>query len=144
MLLFGQPRLEALETYSPTILQILKLWQVFLDNFNPLVKLFHVPTIQPAISDAIIDIHSLGPSKRALVCAILLCAVCTLTDQDCIDQVGESKTQLSHQLSHATQQALIGAGFLKSTDLTVLQALTLYLVRPPPIPRPRDRFSPRC
>lgn len=114
---------------GPDIAQTLKLWQIFLDNFNPLVKLFHAPSIQQLICEAIAaDPCNVAKSTKALMAAIYLCAVTTLTDEECISQLSESKTTLLRRFSCLAQQALVQAEFLRTTDPAVLQALTLYLV----------------
>ncbi|KAM7197272.1 C6 transcription factor domain containing protein [Rhypophila sp. PSN 637] len=112
----------------PSIPQILKLWQIFLDNFNPLVKLFHAPTVQLIVHQAVVDSGSLGRSQKALLRAIFQCAAVTLTDDMCIAQLNESREVVLSRYSAATKQALVRADFLKSTDRTTLQALTLYLL----------------
>ncbi|KAK5988371.1 Aurofusarin cluster transcription factor aurR2 [Cladobotryum mycophilum] len=127
-LIFGKPTMNNMSHLAPGVPQILRLWQAFLDNFNPLVKLFHAPTIQQVISDAVADPQRLNPSTEALLFSIYLCGATTLTNQECLTQLGESKPDLLRRFSAATQQSLVNAQFLKSTDVVVLQALTLYLL----------------
>ena len=107
---------------------MLRLWQIFLENFNPLVKLLHYRSAQQTISAAISDYTRLDASTEAFVSSISLCAVTTLSHQECLDQVGEARSTLLARYSEATQQALANAQFLKSTDIVILQSLTLYLV----------------
>ncbi|KAK3353999.1 C6 transcription factor domain-containing protein [Lasiosphaeria hispida] len=136
-LVFGRSPsgINALGPLSPPVSQIFRLWQTFLDNFNPLIRLFHAPTTQQLISDAVADPRGPNVSAEALLFAIYLCAVTTMTNQECLDQLSEEKAGLIRRFSHATQQALRNAQFLKSTDLIVLQALTLYLfARRPHLP----------
>ncbi|KAM7198417.1 C6 transcription factor domain containing protein [Naviculisporaceae sp. PSN 640] len=130
ILLFNHvsPSIGNPEQIGPSLPQILKLWQIFLDNFNPLVKLFHAPSVQLIIHQAVVDSGSLGKSEKALLCAIYQCAVITLTDEECMAQLNEPRGTLFSRYSLMTQQALVQTGFLKSTDLTSLQAFTLYLL----------------
>lgn len=104
------------------------LWQTFLNNFNPLVKIFHAPSVQSIIYEAINDLKSTSPPNEALLLSIYLSAVTTMNDQECRRLMCESKQALFAKFSNATQQALANAEFLKCTDLVILQALTLYLV----------------
>ncbi|MBE3046517.1 fungal specific transcription factor domain-containing protein [Candidatus Bathyarchaeota archaeon] len=115
----------------PTVPQIMMLWQAFLNNFDPLVKLFHAPTAQVAVSNAATDLDGIAPNTEALMFAIYLSATATLTEQQCMQLLGISKPVLLKRFANATQQALVNARFLKSTDPIILQALTLYLVRAP-------------
>ncbi|KAK3318733.1 fungal-specific transcription factor domain-containing protein [Apodospora peruviana] len=130
-LIFSQQPLSSsnpLRHLSPPIPLVFRLWQTFLDNFNPLVKLLHAPTTQQLVSDAVTAPQGPSPSTEALLFAIYLCAVTTMTDKECVDQFGESKLELLRRYSYATQHALKNARFLRSTDVVVLQALTLYLL----------------
>ncbi|KAB5536177.1 C6 transcription factor domain-containing protein [Coniochaeta sp. 2T2.1] len=119
---------HAVAELLPSVPQMLRLWQIFLENFNPLVKLLHYPSAQQTISAAISDYTRLDASTEALVSSISLCAVTTLSDQECLDQIGEARSTLLARYSEATQQSLANAQFLKSTDIVVLQSLTLYLL----------------
>jgi hypothetical protein len=107
---------------------MLRLWQIFLENFNPLVKLLHYPSAQQTISAAMSDYTKLDATTEAFVLSVSLCAVTTMSNQECLDQVGEARSTLLARYSEATQQALANAQFLKSTDIVILQSLTLYLV----------------
>jgi len=105
------------------------LWQTFLNNFNPLVKPFHAPTVQNVISEATTDLESISASTEALMFSIYLSAVSTMTEEQCMRLLSTSKPALISRYSDSTQQALVNSKFLKTTDLVVLQAFTLYLVR---------------
>ncbi|CAJ2509007.1 Uu.00g140330.m01.CDS01 [Anthostomella pinea] len=129
-LIFNQwsPAVGELNHPGPTIPQILKLWQVFIDNFNPLIKLLHAPTVQATIHEAVAGDGSLNKSSKALWSSIYLCAVTTLTDEECITQMDEPKGTLLTRFAAMTQHALQQAEFLKATNPVTLQALTLFLL----------------
>jgi hypothetical protein len=129
-LIFGRQAAHSLGKHHPTVPQIFRLWQTCLDNVNPLVKLFHAPTVQQMILDAVADMSSIPKSTEVLMFAIYLISVTSMNDQDCTKVLGQSRPTLLAKYSNATQQALVNTGFLTSTSLVVLQALTLYLVRP--------------
>lgn len=116
---------------GPDVGQVLKLWDVFLDNFNPLTKVFHAPSVQKLLSEAVAlesASSSVPKNTRALMSAIFLSAVTTLTDEECFSHFSEPKETLLHRFSCMTQQRLIASELLRSTDPIILQALTLYLV----------------
>ena len=56
-------------------------------------------------------------------------AIVSSTEQDCRDTFKESKSILLERYHHATQQALLNAGLLRTADPIVLQAYVLYLVK---------------
>lgn len=113
----------------PEPVQIFRLWQTFLDNVNPLTKLFHAPTVQQMVLDASTNIENIPRSTEALIFAIYLASVVSLSDQECESIMGEPKLVLAERYSISTQQALTNAEVLRSSNLVVLQALTLFLVR---------------
>jgi hypothetical protein len=127
-LLFGCPMLKSLVSSHPTPVQIFLLWQTFLDNVNPLLKLFHAPTVQQSILDAATNLENIPQSTEALMFAIYLLSITSLRNNDCERIMGESRPVLFARYSVATQQALINAELLKSSDITVLQAFVLFLV----------------
>ena len=128
-LVFGrQGAAASLEALHPSVPQILRLWQIFLADFYPLVMIFHAPSIQHVISESIANLAEVTSNTEALLFSIYLCAVTSMTNQDCLVLLGIQKENLLARYSRATQQALMDAQFLRSNDLIVLQALTLYLV----------------
>src|SRR5277367_1299975 len=82
-LLFGRPMLETLRSSHPQPVHMFMLWQTFLDNVNPLVKLFHAPTVQQLILEASSNLDNIAASTEALMFAIYLCAVTSLRNDDC-------------------------------------------------------------
>lgn len=118
----------SLEPFHPSVPQILRLWQIFLADFYPLVMIFHAPSIQHIISESITDLAEVTSETEALLFSIYLCAVTSMTNHDCLALLGYRKEVILARYSRATQQALADAQFLRSNDLIVLQALTLYLV----------------
>ena len=104
------------------------LWQTFLDNVNPLVKLIHAPTVQQMILESSSNLGKVLPSTEALMFAIYLCAVTSLGNEDCERIMSSSRPTLLARFSHAAQQALINSEILKTSNMVVLQAFTLFLL----------------
>jgi hypothetical protein len=127
-LLFGRPMLESLRSSHPQPVQMFMLWQTFLDNVNPLVKLFHAPTVQQSILEASSNLDNIAASTEALMFAIYLCAVTSLRNDDCERIIGASRHALLARFSNAAQQALINAEILKTSNMVVLKAFTLFLL----------------
>ena len=112
----------------PQPAQVFRLWHTFLVNVNPMVMMFHAPTVQQTILDASGDLNNVSRPIEALMFAIYLLAVTSLGDDECANMFGDSRRSLLSKYSHGTQQALINVKFLKSLDIIVLQAYALYLV----------------
>ena len=128
-LLFGTPRSSNNVRYlHPQPVQIFKLWQTYLDNVNPLVKIFHTPTIQQLILNATGNLENVPKNLEALMFGIYCCVLVSLSDAECDAIMGEGKSTVLRRFRSGCQQALINASFLKSSDMMVLQALVLLLV----------------
>jgi len=112
----------------PQPVQIFRLWQTFLDNVNPLSKVIHAPTVQHQILEASADLEKVSRGMEALMFAIYAASVNSMDSGECETMLGESKQIVLARFIKAAEQALIRASFLVSTDLVVLQALTLFLV----------------
>ena len=117
-----------LAAIHPETTQIFGLWQNFIDNVHPLVKIIHVPTIQPQIIKASADLNDTSPALHALMFGIYASAARTLDETECITVYHEQKALLLHRWHFGAQSALRRADYLRSSDIMVLQALVLYLV----------------
>jgi hypothetical protein len=128
-LLFGSPMSSTgLRPLHPQPVEAFRLWQAYLDNINPLVKLFHAPTVQQLISEANGNLNAVPRNVEALLFAIYCIAVESLSDGECIAITREPKDVVRQRFRSGAQHALINASFLKTSDLMVLQALTLFIV----------------
>lgn len=128
MLLFRFSFSGSLCSLHPEVSHIFQLWQMFLNNVNPIVKLCHGPTTQQVILEAVSDLDHIPRSVEALLFSIYLCAVASLSDEASHRVLGASRSDLVARFSRAAEQALANAEFLRSTDVQTLRALTLYLV----------------
>jgi len=113
----------------PSAIQIFQLWQIYINNVNPLLKLSHISTLQSQIISAGANTAKIAKPLEALMFAIYFSAITSMTDDEVQSTFGEDKAVLLTRFHNATQQSLVNAGFMRSTELMVLQALLLYLVR---------------
>jgi hypothetical protein len=112
----------------PQPVHIFRLWQLYLDNVNPVFKLFHAPSAQQRILDASADLQNASTSMHVLMFGIYTMAITSLTDEDCMSYFNESKDKLSSAYSHAAKLALAQSKFMRNADMTTLQGFMLYLV----------------
>jgi hypothetical protein len=61
---------------------LLFLWQIYLDNVDPFIKILHAPTMIKTIREIRSSYESLGSSMQALVLAISLAAIMSLEDEE--------------------------------------------------------------
>ena len=129
LLLFGSRRTTIdLSTLHPDPAQIFRLWQIYLDNVNPLLKVTYTPSLQPRIIEAASKVTDINPNLEALMFSIYCMSVLSLTGEDCQTIFGSSKEDLLMRYQLGCQEALLSSGLLRSNDRDCLTALLLYLV----------------
>ena len=129
LLLFGScGSTTQISILHPDPVNIFRLWQIYLDNVNPLVKVTHTPSLQGRIIDAASDITSINPTLEALMFGIYCTSILALTPEGCQATFNASKEDLLTNYQSGCQQALLKCGFLRSNDRDCLTALYLYLV----------------
>ncbi|KAI1415809.1 hypothetical protein F5Y13DRAFT_206739 [Hypoxylon sp. FL1857] len=131
---------ESVTDQHPSAIQIFQLWQIYLNNVNPLLKLTHTPTLQVRIIEAGANLDKVSRSLEALMFSIYLMAVTSLDEGECQETFNESRTTLLAKYYYAAQQALLNAGFMRNPDLTLLQAYLLYLMGIRQYSDPRSLF----
>ncbi|CAF3556337.1 unnamed protein product [Fusarium graminearum] len=128
-MLFGS-RQSAVElhTLHPDPAHLFRLWQIYLDNVNPLMKVTHTPTLQARIVEAASNLKEISPTLEALMFSIYCMAILSLSQEECVTMFKQSKEQLSTRYYFGCQQALSNCNFLRTDNRDCLTALFLYLV----------------
>ena len=111
--------------FHPSPQDAARLWSVFLDRVSPLVGVLHTPSIGKQILEAAEHPESVSRPMEALMFAVYLSAIRSLNGEDAENFMQPNPSTLYLE---ACQQALVNAGFLRSTSLVVLQAYVLFLV----------------
>lgn len=105
---------------------IIFLWQTFLANIDPVMKISHAPTVQQILLGQI-GRPNIPANERALTSAIVFISAVSLTDEQCQESLQDSRRNLILKFREITEQSLSAANFITTTDTMVLQALILYL-----------------
>lgn len=95
--LFGAASSRAnsdLSALHPEQMHIIRLWQVYLDNVNPLLRVTHSPTLQARILDAVGDLAAVTPELEALIFSIYCVSILSLAGDECLRLFGSPKNQL--------------------------------------------------
>ncbi|KAG5657463.1 hypothetical protein KAF25_006027 [Fusarium avenaceum] len=128
-MLFGSRQTAVeLSTLHPEPAHLFRLWQVYLDNVNPLLKVTHTPTLQGRIVEAASNLKDTPPTLEALMFGIYCVAVLSLDEEECQAMFKQSKVQLSTRFQFGCQQALVNSQFLRTASRDCLTALYLYLI----------------
>ncbi|KAJ6255916.1 hypothetical protein Dda_9375 [Drechslerella dactyloides] len=129
ILLFGPVSAKVdLSSFHPSPEHCVVLWNVFLDNVNPLTHVIHYPSLGEKVMQYKDHPHSMPRNLEALMFAIYALTILSIDNKQCQQLFGERKTDLQSRYRFAAQHALKNAGLLKTTDLVVLQGLVLFLV----------------
>ncbi|KAI4834195.1 hypothetical protein E4T44_08988 [Aureobasidium sp. EXF-8845] len=130
-LILGQSIVN-LSDQHPSTTCLIWLWKTYLENVDPVVKMLHMPTVQPLIFNAASDtIKQLRPNQEALLFSIYLIAVSSVPqcDQAKAERImGQPVNKLIETYTGLAQQALINARFIQTPNFITLQALTLFLI----------------
>lgn len=129
LLIGGDNPAVNLASLWPERTHVTRLWQHYLERVNPLTKFIHVPTMQPLVEAASWGFGRVPRNVETLLFAVFLMTVVSLTPEECIAVLGRSREQALQAFSTGVRMSLLRINFLQSSDLTVLQALVLYLVR---------------
>lgn len=127
-LIFPSPPADNLRDLHPSTVHIFRLWQRFLESVNPLIRIFHAPTVQQQVLDATADLDNVSKGVEALMFGIYTMAIASFPEFECVPIFGDTKETLLKRYQSGSQLALQRAGLLRSSDLTILQAYVLYLV----------------
>ena len=128
-LLFGSSFASPdLRSQHPEPYQAFRLWQIFLNNVNPLTKLLHAPTFQQAFLEATGKLEDVPRAMESLMFAVYSCAVYSISNAECESVTGNSQAVMLTKYQSATRQALVRAGLLRTSNILVLQAFTLFLL----------------
>lgn len=112
----------------PSPIHIFQLWQIYIENINPLLKITHIPTVQPQVLQAAAQLDQAPSNIEALMFATYLMAVTSLDEADVQARFQTPKKVLIGRFTAAVQQSLINASFMRVNEPLVLQAFVLYLV----------------
>ncbi|KAH6660546.1 C6 zinc finger domain protein [Truncatella angustata] len=128
LLLGSSPSNVDLATLHPEQAKVFKLWQIYLDNVDPILKVTHSPTLQARIIDALGDITAIDSALEALMFSIYCVSILTLDENECRSLFGLPRNDLLSSYQFACRQALQNCHFLRTSDRDCLTALFLYLI----------------
>ncbi|KAK6445709.1 hypothetical protein FP744_10001958 [Trichoderma asperellum] len=143
-LLFGfgwHQTIVDIHTLHPQPFQIFQLWQVYLDNVDPLLKITHTHTLQKRLIAAATNLITITPELEALMFGIYCMAISSLTENECRAMFASSKVDLLSRFQLGCQQALLNSRFMRSTNRDCLTALCLYLISVRPTTAPQSLSS---
>jgi len=122
--------------YNPALLDMpdthstAALCDVFLYRFLILQPILHGPSLKHFLTGQgnYLDLSPDDPAIRALSFAVLYAAIVTLQPDECMKQFNVDRQSALTRYHFATELSLAQADLHRTTELTTLQALMIYLV----------------
>ncbi|PLB53696.1 hypothetical protein P170DRAFT_2424 [Aspergillus steynii IBT 23096] len=114
-----------LESYPDPQLA-LRLWSVYVNSVDPVLKILHIPTTQSAVIATILDPKSAGSSMVALTFAIYFAAITALGHHN-EPELFLDKSVLLKRYKAALDRLLINTEVMNRPEITALQALAIYV-----------------
>jgi hypothetical protein len=117
------------QDYYPTQWQAILLWQTFINNVDPIVKILHIPTAQTEIYRTINNPDTALEDMNSLLFAIYFGAITSLSPNAAADLVGQPKAMALDNFKKGFECSLSRSNVLDSPSMKSLQALGIYMVR---------------
>ncbi|KAL7904560.1 fungal-specific transcription factor [Trichoderma velutinum] len=119
---------QPLELAHPPPAYILFIWQTYLDVVDPLIKIFHVPSVQRHVMSISQGRKIPDAATECLMFAIYYSTIISISAAKCRQELHEEKLVLLQRFRNGVEQSLRGINFWSSRNITVLQAFVLYLI----------------
>lgn len=116
------------KAYLPTQRQALQLWQTYLNNVEPLIKLLHIPTVELDIYRAINTGKDVPDELNALLFSTYFAAVTSLSSTESESLLGFPRAIALENYKRGLELSLQKANVFDSPTMRSVQALTIYIV----------------
>lgn len=117
-----------LQSCFPSRWHALQLWQIFVNNVDPITKILHIPTAQATIFNAINNPGSAEANLNALLFAIYFAALTSLSPADAFNLLGQDRSKILIKFKQGLEHSLAAANLFDSPSMLSLQAMGIYIV----------------
>lgn len=117
----------SLREFHPPADQISAYWQIFKENIDPLIKIFHRPTTELLFYEAAQDLDHISKPMEVLMFTIYFAVITSISEAECFNLLGADKQSMLENYRFAFEQAIARADFLSTQELVILQSFTLFL-----------------
>ncbi|KAK1709709.1 fungal-specific transcription factor domain-containing protein [Colletotrichum acutatum] len=108
--------------------QRLEAWQLYNTNVHPVATVLHIPSVEPAVLEAMHNPQNLTAPLEALLFVIYVGAVNSLSDDECEARFGSAQSDLLGKFRRGADAALARARLMVTDDMLTLQAFVIYLI----------------
>jgi len=109
---------------------IYALCDIYLHNVDPIVKVLHGPSVRRYLQEGgqYLDYQQGSTVVEALSFSIYHAAIISMSESQCIRQLGQEKQMLLKRYRFASEVSLMKADVVNTLDITTLQALLILIV----------------
>ncbi|KXH42537.1 fungal specific transcription factor domain-containing protein [Colletotrichum nymphaeae SA-01] len=115
------------ETISVPPHVLTRLWIVYLQNVDPLIKILHIPTIQPVMLGVAAKPQGADNITQALLYTTAFAATTSMSSTEVATQLGIERLVLLRHFMREIDGAFTRAQFLLYPNVQGLKALAIYL-----------------
>ena len=119
---------QTLFHHHPTHTEAMILWNTHVEAVEPICKILHIPSTFKMVEMVSQQPAMASKSEECLLFVIYHFAVFSMTQEECVEKFGQSRDDLMRLYHFASRQALVNASFLKTTEISILQSLVLFLL----------------
>nr|XP_001398851.2 Zn(II)2Cys6 transcription factor [Aspergillus niger CBS 513.88] len=119
---------HSLHDFLPPRPQIPLLWNTWLENVAPLIPIVHKASARQLFTTAAQDPNCLDKNFEALFLAMCMVAIISMSPSQCSSHLGEERDVLVKRYRFAVEQALSKADLLNTQNITLLQAVVIFLI----------------
>lgn len=117
-----------LRSLHPLPSQIPFFWSTYVENVDPLTKIFHVPTMNIAIRELqTTKCENLNSSMEAALFSIYYSVISSMSQSEVEANFDSDKTTLLWRYRFGVEQALAKADLFTTTEIVTVQAYVLFL-----------------
>ncbi|KAJ5234556.1 uncharacterized protein N7469_003724 [Penicillium citrinum] len=114
--------------YHPSHVEAMHLWKMHAENVEPICKVLHIPSTAKLVESVSEYPETASRTDECLLFAIYHCAIYSISAEECKKKFGQNRSTMMQRFSFAARQALVNASFLRTTEISVLQGLYLFLL----------------
>ncbi|KHN94567.1 uncharacterized protein MAM_07622 [Metarhizium album ARSEF 1941] len=116
-----------LSLLHPTPEQFAVYWRLYKEKCYPIIRIFHLPTVEPVILHCQGQRDGMPRTVEALLFAIYFSTVVSLHREECLDKIGSEESTLIRIYKAGMEQALARARLFDTDQVTVLEAFVVFL-----------------
>lgn len=114
--------------YHPSHADAMQLWKMHAENVEPICKVLHIPSTAKLVESVSKYPEIASKTEECLLFAIYLCATYSVSAEECNKKFRQDRSTMMQSFNLAVRQTLVNASFLRTTEISVLQAFYLYLL----------------